>query len=318
MTHRLVKLSHPAAVYGYEGMGARAQSPGNRGIWGDYKFDINNGADECDYWVVFESTAGNESAAVPAGRTILVLNEPEYVRSYSPEYLRQFDWIVSWRTDLPASNVIRSHCMDGWWLKRTYDMLKSDRIEKTGLMSVVASDKSSIPEHRKRFAFINRMIGHFKDRLAVFGSVNGEFCSDKYSALAPYKYSIAIEAVPFPGYWTEKIADCYLCETMPLYYGAPNIGDYFDRDSFIAIDLDDYKASVRAIEEAIETDAYERHRDKVLQAKQKVLDELQTFPNLTRVLDRLPQSSGRERKELRPAVKTFLKPEGGWERELLL
>jgi hypothetical protein len=299
-------------------MGARAQSPGNRGIWGDYKFDINNGADECDYWVVFESTARNESAAVPAGRTILVLNEPEYVRSYSPEYLRQFDWIVTWRTDLPASNVIRSHCMDGWWLKRTYDMLKDDRVEKTGLMSVVSSDKASIPEHRKRFAFINRMIGHFKDRLTVFGSINGNYCSDKFKALAPYKYAIAIEAAPFPDYWTEKIADCYLCETMPFYYGAPNIGDYFDRDSFIAIDLDDYQASVRAIEEAIETGAYERHRDKVLHAKQKILDELQTFPNLTRVLDRLPQSSGRKRKELRPAVKTFLKPEGGWERELLL
>ena len=318
MAHRLVKLSHPSAVYGYEGMGARAQSPGNRGIWGDYKFDINNGADECDYWVVFESTARNESAAVPAGRTILVLNEPEYVRSYSPEYLRQFDWIVTWRTDLPASNVIRSHCMDGWWLKRTYDMLKNDRVEKTGLMSVVSSDKASIPEHRKRFAFINRMIGHFKDRLTVLGSINGNYCSDKFKALAPFQYAIAIEAAPFPDYWTEKIADCYLCETMPFYYGAPNIGDYFDRDSFIAIDLDDYQASVRAIEEAIETGAYERHRDKVLQAKQKILDELQTFPNLTRVLDRLPQSSGRKRKELRPAVKTFLKPEGGWERELLL
>jgi hypothetical protein len=318
MAHRVVKLSHPPAVYGYEGMGARAQSPGNLGVWGDYKFEINNGVDECDSWVVFESTGGNESAVVPAGRTILILNEPEYVRSYSPEYLRQFDWIVSWRTDLPASNVIRSHCMDGWWLKRTYDMLKSDRVEKTGLMSVVASDKSSIPEHRKRFAFINRMIGHFKDRLTVFGSINGNYCSDKFAALAPYKYAIAIEAAPFPDYWTEKIADCYLSESMPLYYGAPNIGDYFDHDSFIAIDLDDYKASIRAIEGAIETDAYERNREKVLQAKQKVLDELQTFPQLARVLDRLPQSSERKRRELRPAVKTFLKPEGGWERELLL
>ena len=318
MAHRLVKLSHPPAVYGYEGMGARGQSPGNLGVWGDYRFDINNGVDECDYWVVFESTGGNESAAVPAGRTILVLNEPEYVRSYSPEYLRQFDWIVSWRTDLPATNVIRSHCIDGWWLKRTYDMLKSDRVEKTGLMSVVASDKASIPEHRKRFAFINRMIGHFKDRLTVFGSINGNYCSDKFSALAPFRYSIAIEAAPFPDYWTEKIADCYLTETMPLYFGCPNIADYFDRDSFVAIDLDDYAGSIRAIEEAIESDAYERNRDKVVEAKHKILDEWQVFPQLVRLLERLPAPGEKKRIKLRPFVKTFRKPEGCWERELML
>lgn len=318
MAHRLVKLSHPPAVYGYEGMGARGQSPGNLGVWGDYRFDINNGVDECDYWVVFESTSGNESAAVPAGRTILVLNEPEYVRSYSPEYLRQFDWIVSWRTDLPATNVIRSHCIDGWWLKRTYDMLKNDRVEKTGLMSVVASDKASIPEHRKRFAFINRMIGHFKDRLTVFGSINGNYCSDKFAALAPFRYSIAIEAASFPDYWTEKIADCYLTETMPLYFGCPNIADYFDRDSFVAIDLDDYAGSIRAIEGAIESDAYERNRDKVVEAKHKILDEWQVFPQLVRLLERLPAPGEKKRIRLRPFVKTFRKPEGCWEREWMI
>lgn len=315
---QVVKLSHPPAAYGYEGIGARGQSPGCLGIWGDYKFEINSGIEECDYWVVFESTGDKESAVVPKGRTILIQNEPEYVRSYAPAYLQQFDWIVSWRKDLPVQNVIPSYCADGWWLKRTYDMLKSDRVEKSGLISVVASDKSSIPEHRKRFAFINRMIGHFKDRLTVFGSINGNYCSDKFAAIAPFRYSIAIEAAPFPDYWTEKIADCFLSETMPLYFGCPNIGDYFDRDSFIAIDLDDYQASVRAIEEAIESGAYERHRARVVEAKHKILDELQVFPHLARILDGLPRGGDRARRELRPALKTFLKPEGCWERELML
>jgi hypothetical protein len=318
MRQQIVKLSHPPAKYGYEGIGARGQSPGTLGTWGNYTFEINNGVDECDYWVVFESTGGDESALVPNGRTLLVLNEPEYVRSYAPEYLRQFDWIATWRDDIPASNVIRAYCMDGWWLKRTYDHLKNDRIEKSGLISVVSSDKSSIPEHRRRFAFINRLIGHFKDRLTVYGSLNGNYCHDKYSALAPYQYSIAIEAASFPDYWTEKIADCFLTETMPLYFGCPNITDYFDRNSFIAIDLDDYQSSIRAIEEALETDAYGRNRERIVAAKHQILDEWQVFPHLVRILEKLPQPETMHRKKLRPAIKTFKPPEGGWERELML
>jgi hypothetical protein len=315
---QIVKLSHPPATYGHDGIGARGQSPGNLGVWGNYKFEINNGAGECDYWVVFDSVAAPESAVVPSGNTILVQAEPEYVRSYSAGYLGQFDWIVTWRDDLPATNVIRSHCMDGWWIKRTYDQLKNERIEKRALMSVVASDKASIPEHRRRFAFINRMMGHFKDRLTVFGSIDGQYCSDKYAALMPYQYSIAIEATSFPDYWTEKIADCFLTETMPLYFGCPNIGDYFERESFVSIDIDDYKTSIRTIEEAIESDAYTQNLQRIMHAKQKVLDELQVYPHLVRILEGLPRSDVRKTMQLRPAIKTFLAPEGGWERELML
>jgi hypothetical protein len=315
---QIVKLSHPSATYGYEGIGARGQSPGNLAVWGNYKFEINNGAGECDYWVVFESVGQPESAVVSTGNTILVQTEPEYVRSYSVGYLSQFDWIVTWRDDLPPTHVIHSHCMDGWWIKRTYDQLKNERIEKRALMSVVASDKASIPEHRRRFSFINRMIGHFKDRLTVFGSIDGQYCHDKYAAIAPYRYSIAIEAASFPDYWTEKIADCFLTETMPFYFGCPNITDYFDSECFVPIDIDDYKKSIRIIEEAIESDAYTRNRQQILSAKQRVLDELQVYPHLVRILESLPRSDVPKTRQLRPAIKTFLAPEGGWDRELMV
>ena len=315
---QIVKLSHPPATYGYEDIGARGQSPGNLGVWDHYTFEINNGVGECDAWVIFESVGARETAVVPEGRTILIQSEPEYVRSYTAKYLSQFDWIVTWRDDLPARNLIRSHCLDGWWVKRTYDQLKGDRVEKTGLISVVASDKVALPEHRKRFAFVNRMIGHFKDRLTVFGRLGGAYCRDKYDALAPYRYSIAIEAASAPDYWTEKIADCFLCETMPLYFGCPNITDYFEADSFVAIDRDDYRASIRVIEAAIEGGAYERHRAKIVEAKRRILDELQVYPHVARILENLPPGRSKKRVELVPAVKTFGQPEGGWERELLV
>lgn len=302
----VVKLSHPLKNYGFNNVGARGQSPGNRGVWGNYRFEINTDVEECDFWVVFESVPGKASAKVPDGHTLAILSEPDHLRHYSPEYLRQFDWVVTWRNDIRASNVIRSWCLDGWWLKRTYDQLKNDVIVKNRMLSVVASDRSVAEGHRKRFAFINRLIGHFKDRLDVFGTIAGSYCHDKYPALAPYRYSIAIESTASPDYWTEKIADCYLTETMPLYFGCPNITDYFSGDSFVPIDIDDYKSSIQAIERAMEENLYEKHRHHIVDAKHRILDELQVFPHLVRILEnhrKRVAASSRAKRELVPAMK---------------
>jgi len=302
----VVKLSHPAKTYGYDNLGARQQSPGNLGVWGNYRFEINTDIDECDFWVVFESVPHAAKVSVPPGNTIAVLSEPAHYRDYTPEYVQQFDWVFTWRDDISFSNVLRSWCLDGWWLKRTYDQLKNDRIEKTADLCVIASDRATVGGHRKRFAFINRLIGHFKDRLDVFGSIGGPWCSDKYATLRDYRYSIAIESLASPYYWTEKIADCFLTETMPVYYGCPNITDYFKPESFVAIDIDDYKGSIQSIEKALEENAYDKHRDLVVEAKHRILDELQVFPHLVRLLEsHRARTNGaqRSKRELVPAQK---------------
>ncbi len=38
-------------------------------------------------------------------------------------------------------------------------------------------------------------------------------------------------------YWTEKIADSFLSWSIPLYWGCPNLTDYFPEKSFIPIDI---------------------------------------------------------------------------------
>ncbi|MCU1245209.1 MAG: hypothetical protein JWN02_1119 [Acidobacteria bacterium] len=303
----IVKFSHPYVKHGYQDIGGRGQSPGNASLWGDYRIEFNTDLDECDYWFVYESVPRTEQVRVPEGHIILLPSEVELVRTYEPSYLRQFDWIVTSRGDLPGHKVIRAHYITAWFVKRTYDQLKNDPAHKSGIISVLASDKTNLKGHRKRFAFINRLIGHFKDRLDVFGRIGGNFCDDKWDALAPYKYSVVIENGELPDYWSEKIADCYLAQTMPLYAGCPNIGDYFPERSFVAIDLDDYKSSIRAIEEAIETSAYERNLDDLIVAKNKVLDEYQFFPYVVKVLQSNPAlfTPSAEKREVKlvPAVK---------------
>lgn len=47
------------------------------------------------------------------------------------------------------------------------------------------------------------------------------------------QYGVVIENTSHRGYFTEKILDCFLLKTIPLYWGCSNIGDYFDIDGII-------------------------------------------------------------------------------------
>ena len=54
--------------------------------------------------------------------------------------------------------------------------------------------------------------------------------------LYPYQYSIVMENGRYPNWITEKLIDCLLSRTIPIYWGAPNVGEYFDRDGILTFD----------------------------------------------------------------------------------
>lgn len=63
-------------------------------------------------------------------------------------------------------------------------------------------------------------------------NIHGEIWT-KFVALQNHKFSIGIENTSENNYITEKFYDCILTDTIPIYYGAPNIGEYFDIDGII-------------------------------------------------------------------------------------
>ena len=46
-------------------------------------------------------------------------------------------------------------------------------------------------------------------------------------------YSITIENCRQPGYWTEKIVDCFASKSIPLFWGDDAVDDHFDKDGII-------------------------------------------------------------------------------------
>ena len=58
---------------------------------------------------------------------------------------------------------------------------------------------------------------------------------DKFPLFETYQYSFVIENSSQTNYFTEKLIDCLITKTIPIYYGCPNISEYFDTKGWILL-----------------------------------------------------------------------------------
>jgi hypothetical protein len=59
---------------------------------------------------------------------------------------------------------------------------------------------------------------------------------EKEQIFASYEYGIAIENISTEGYFTEKILDCFLLKTIPIYWGCKNIGNFFNESGIFSFE----------------------------------------------------------------------------------
>lgn len=55
----------------------------------------------------------------------------------------------------------------------------------------------------------------------------------KHSLFLDSMFHIVVENSQHKNYFTEKIIDCFISKTIPIYWGCPNIGEYFNTDGMI-------------------------------------------------------------------------------------
>ena len=110
----------------------------------------------------------------------------------------------------------------GFWIK------EPKIYEKTKMISMIASNKRMCEGHVKRLGWVER-IG---DQLDLYGRGFNEI-ADKEEGLCDYMFSVAIENGEYETYFTEKLLDCFATGTIPVYLGAPDVGDHFNKDGII-------------------------------------------------------------------------------------
>ena len=48
-----------------------------------------------------------------------------------------------------------------------------------------------------------------------------------------YKFHVAVENSSLPNYMTEKLHDCFMTKTVPIYYGCPNVSEHYNMDGIL-------------------------------------------------------------------------------------
>jgi hypothetical protein len=260
-----INLRHPLLL----------QTPGGQGRWKDATFVLNEEVAECDAWVVYEGLFGTETTRCPRDQVMLITAEPEEIRVYERGWLSSFDRVRSVQPNIDHPRRTVGHTALPWYLGPGYDQLASaDFPAKTEDVSVICSNKAMIGGHRRRMRFVERLLE--LNPMPRFGR-GFRPLPDKWEGLAPFRYSVAIENSRHDHYWTEKIADCFLAGTVPIYWGAPNIADYFPREAMIVLDTLDPEEAARIIRAEATPEAYQRRLPALREAKRRVLEEYNLF-----------------------------------------
>ena len=148
---------------------------------------------------------------------------------------------------------------------------------KINKISIVYSAKNFSIGHSKRVNFLKKLINsNISDYIDVFGDGFTPI-PDKWDSIVGYKYHLVIENDSQRDYWSEKLADAYIGFAFPIYFGCPNIGDYFDKDSLLVINIDDIDKSIKMIKNIIHEGYYEKNIKKITESRTKVLNQYNIF-----------------------------------------
>jgi hypothetical protein len=89
----------------------------------------------------------------------------------------------------------------------------------------------------------------------IYNKIKPEICENKITTISNYKFTLCYENARFNGYISEKIIECFVAGSIPIYYGAPDILKFIPKSCFIDYsdfntldDLKNYLINISEIE----------------------------------------------------------------------
>ena len=137
-----------------------------------------------------------------------VIDKFDFIMTYDEELLKQYPEKTEF---YPFGG--------SWVIRDNYGIYEKDKH-----LSMIYSDKRRTSGHRLRHDIANR----FGGVIDYYGSGAGAPFKYKEEVLAPYRFSIVIENYKSKYYFSEKLLDCLAVGTVPIYWGAEDVGNYFD------------------------------------------------------------------------------------------
>ena len=194
---------------------------------------------------------------------ILVLQEPnEYfgLHDWAIKHKDLFSFILTW------SDKVLNNCPNSIFLPFGHTWFKSDQYQKEHKkefkISHLRGNLLKSYGHQMRWEILDR-----KNELKIptkFFDVYGDRYNiedariGKEEVFGDAHYGVAIENFSHRGYFTEKILDCFLLKTIPVYNGCSNITDFFNPSGIIFFqNPDDFISTLNNLTESYYSDCKE-------------------------------------------------------------
>lgn len=177
---------------------------------------------------------------------VAVQAEPPSVNNRVPEnYLlkhgESYDLILTYYdsvlSELPNSEL---NYFAGTWINEIRDNFVKNR-----KLSFITSNKNFATGHKVRMDVVKNL----SHRFDLYGRGFNEI-ENKMEGLENYQFSVVIENEFMNNWFTEKIVDCFMTKTIPVYKGCPNIGDFYDEAGIIKFnDVEDLDSIIGSLDE---------------------------------------------------------------------
>jgi hypothetical protein len=191
---------------------------------------------------LFYDYQANDSELQVSPINIFIACEPnEYFgnHNYAINMHGRFDIILTWSKMIlnNVPNAMFSVYGESWWQDNEY---KYEPVNKEFKVSFLRGSLLKLIGHHYRFELYQRQNEikvpiQFWESLGQRGGDFNQWRQDKIDSFRPYQYSVCIENSSRENYFTEKITDCILNKTIPIYYGCSNIGDFYNSDGIIQV-----------------------------------------------------------------------------------
>lgn len=264
---------------------------------------------ECDIFITLDALQMNKpikTVCRDGGLWCLPYEPPVECYRYFTDTYKYFDLINTQWKDISvddSATIIhdRYHILP--LIDQSMSEIKSFKLPSNTLkqnkVSAIISFANNLPGHKFRTKFVN-FLKDMQFDFDHFGS-GYNYIADKKDGLTSYKYSVAMENSSIPYYCTEKIGDCFACLTMPIYWGCPNITEYFPEESMIIVDENDFEGTLERIKEAVRDDHYSKYFDAIVYAKERLVEEHSIYPYICRLIDKYYKPTSEPKARLVPA-----------------
>lgn len=167
---------------------------------------------------------------------ILLVIEPDEISNIKNTIINnkdKFDVILTWNEEIlnECDNSILFPFGSSWI--SSYQLTQ----EKDFKITTLVGGKTMLSGHKLRQDLLG-VANRINVELDIFNSVNYPSSvmfnykqisnKSQKNELFYSQYHIAIENVKHNNFFTEKLIDCFQTKTIPIYYGCPNIGNFFN------------------------------------------------------------------------------------------